>query len=84
MHRSTKAVSADIGRLVPGRRLGLARDISSSVTWILFEKEDKMHQDECVCGWVGESFEEHHFDTRFDERMHVETSPLMRRLGVVK
>ncbi len=43
-----------------------------------------MEQDECICGWTGESFDEHHRDTRFEELAHVETSPLMRRLGVVK
>lgn len=33
--------------------------------------------DMCVCGWRGQSFDQHHEETKFEDATHVETSPLM-------
>ncbi len=31
----------------------------------------------CVCDWTGDSFDQHHRETQFEDTVHVEVSPLM-------
>lgn len=35
-----------------------------------------MEKDRCSCGWIGDAFNKHYQETRFDDQIHIEQDPV--------